>query len=107
MVVISKSKHVTTLINEFTVSPENQDKLVHMLVEATERTMKFVPGFVSASIHKTADGVHVVNYAQWKNRNDFEAMRDNPKAQAHMQPIMEIAQADFHLYEVVGSYQMP
>jgi hypothetical protein len=37
MITISKDNHVVTLINVFTVVPENQQRLVKMLVEATER----------------------------------------------------------------------
>jgi heme-degrading monooxygenase HmoA len=65
--------------------------------------MKNLPGFVSATIHKSADGVRVVNYAQWHSREDFEAIFNNPEATAHMKPIMEIAKFDAHLYEVVES----
>lgn len=62
--------------------------------------MKNLPGFVSANIHKSLDKVRVANYAQWRSKEDFEAMLKNPEAAAHMQPIMEIAQFDAHLYEV-------
>jgi hypothetical protein len=103
MITISKNNRVATLINVFTVEPENQERLVDMLVEATEKTMKNLPGFVSATIHKSADGVRVANYAQWRRREDFEAMLENPEATAHMKPIMEIAKFDAHLYEVVES----
>ncbi len=106
MVTISGENRFVTLISVFTVEAENQTNLVNLLVEATEKTMKGITGFVSANIHKSADGVRVVNYAQWKSREDFEAMRKNPEAQAHMKPIMEIAQVDFHLYEVVDSYEL-
>ncbi len=106
MVTISRENRFVTLINVFTVEAANQSKLVNLLVEATEKTMKGIKGFVPANIHKSADGVRVVNYAQWKSREDFEAMRKNPEAQAHMKPIMEIAQADFHLYEVVDSFEL-
>jgi quinol monooxygenase YgiN len=71
-----------------------------LLVEATEKTMKHVPGFVSANIHKSLDGVRVVNYAQWRKREDFEAMMKNPEAQKHMKPISEMAKFDAQLYEV-------
>ncbi len=64
MITISTENKVVTLINVFTVEPDNQQKLVDMLVEATEKTMKKLPGFVSATIHKSADGVRVANYAQ-------------------------------------------
>jgi heme-degrading monooxygenase HmoA len=40
--------------------------------------MKNMPGFISASIHKSFDGKKVVNYAQWKSRADFEAMTKHP-----------------------------
>ncbi len=101
MTTISKDNKVVTLVNVFTVAPENQQRLVEMLVEATEKTMKHVPGFVSANIHKSLDGVRVANYAQWRSREDFETMLKNPEARAHMKPIMEIAEFDAHLYEVI------
>lgn len=44
--------------------------------------MKILPGFVSATIHGSADGVRVANYAQWRRREDFEAMLNNPEATA-------------------------
>lgn len=103
MITISKDNHVVTLINVFTVEPGNQQRLVKLLVEATEKTMKNLPGFVSATIHKSADGVRVANYAQWRRREDFEAMLNNPEATAHMKPIMEMATFDAHLYEVFES----
>jgi hypothetical protein len=65
MMIVSKDNKVVTLINVFTVEPEKQQTLVGMLVEATDKTMKhYLPGFVSATIHKSADGVRVANYAQ-------------------------------------------
>jgi heme-degrading monooxygenase HmoA len=103
MTTVSKDNTVVTLINVFTIEPENQQRLVDMLVEATEKTMKNLPGFVSANIHKSVDGVRVTNYAQWRSREDFEAIFNNPEAIAHMKPIMEIAKFDAHLYEVVES----
>lgn len=103
MATIAMENPVVTLINVFTVDPANQQRLVDMLVEATEGIMKNLPGFVSANIHKSADGVRVVNYAQWRSRDDFEAAMKNPEARAHIAPIMEIAEADPHLYEVVAT----
>ena len=103
---ISKENKVVTLINVFTVEPGNQQKVVDMLVEATEKTMKHIPGFVSASIHKSADGVRVVNYAQWRSKEDYEAMRNSPKAQEHMKAFFEISKPDFHLYEVADAIEL-
>lgn len=103
MVTISPDNSVITQINVFTVESENQQKLVEMLIEATEKTMKKLPGFVSANIHKSLDGVRVTNYAQWRSREDFEAMLKNPEAIVHIKPITEIATFDAHLYEVIES----
>ncbi len=103
MTTISKDNKFVTLINVFTVEPENQQKLVDMLVEATERTMKNVSGFISATIHKSADGVRVTNYAQWQSNEDYETMLKNPEAKTHMKPITEIATFEAHTYEVVES----
>jgi len=103
MATISKENNIVTLINVFTVEAENQQKLVDLLVEATEKTMKNVPGFISASIHKSSDGVRVTNYAQWRSPQDFAAMLKNPEAQTHMKAITEIAAYDAHTYKVVES----
>lgn len=64
---------VVTLINVFTVAPEDQDRLLKVLAEATEQVMNGMPGFVSANLHKSLDGTKVVNYAQWRSKEDFEA----------------------------------
>lgn len=101
MTTIEKGNEVATLINVFTVTPENQQRLVNALINATEKIMKKIPGFVSANIHKSADGIRVINYAQWHSREDFEAMMKNPEVQSHIKPILDIAETDAHLYEVV------
>jgi quinol monooxygenase YgiN len=103
MAQIATDNDVVTLINVFSVSPENQQRLVDLLVEATRTTMRHIPGFVSASIHKSADGARVTNYAQWRSAADFQAMLKDPRAAAHMAPIRAIAANDAHLYEVVES----
>jgi quinol monooxygenase YgiN len=100
MALISKSNDVVTLINVFTVEPRDQQRLVDLLTEATEAVMRHLPGFVSAHIHKSLNGVRVANYAQWRSREHFEAMLKNPQAIPHMQAAAELARFDAHLYEV-------
>jgi len=103
MVTIRKGRDVLTLVNVFTVRPENQQKLVDLLVEATDKTMRKLPGFLSASIHRSLDGTKVVNYAQWRSKTDFDAMRQNPAAQPHMAAVAAIATFDPILCEVSES----
>ena len=103
MVNIRKGRDVLTLVNVFTVRPENQQKLVDLLVEATDKTMRKLPGFLSASIHRSLDGTKVVNYAQWRSKTDFDAMRQNPAAQPHLAAVAAIATFDPILCEVSES----
>ena len=101
MTTISTERDVVTLFNVFTVKPEEQQRLVDVLAEATESVMKGLPGFVSANLHKSLDGTKVVNYAQWRRREDFEAMLENPEAAPHMREAARIAEKyEPDLYEV-------
>lgn len=101
MTTISKGGQLVSLINVFTVEPDRQQEVVDRLVEATEKVMRHVPGFISANIHKSLDGVRVANYAQWESREHFEAMLKNPAAIPHMDALRKLVQFDAHLYEVV------
>jgi quinol monooxygenase YgiN len=99
---ISTGTSPITLINVFTVEPSKQDELVQLLSDATEKAMKRLPGFVSANIHKSLDGTRVVNYAQWRSKEDFEAMLKNPEAAPHMKAAAAIAKFEPHLYAVAA-----
>ena len=101
MVAIAKNNDVVTLINVFTVAPEDQQRLVDVLVEATQAVMRKQPGFVSANIHRSLDGTRVTNYAQWRSRETFEAMLRDRDAAEHMGEAAKIAERfEPHLYEV-------
>ena len=101
MTEISVHGDVVTLINVFTVALEDQDQLLEVLAEATESVMNRMPGFVSANLHKSLDGTKVVNYAQWRSKEGFEAMLQNPEAATHMDEAAGIAENfEPHLYEV-------
>jgi quinol monooxygenase YgiN len=98
---IDQDSKVTTLINVFTVEPNNQQRLVDLFIEATEKVMSQQEGFISANIHKSLDGTKVVNYAQWKSKEAFEKMLKNPTAITHMNDAFSIAKLDGSFYEVV------
>jgi heme-degrading monooxygenase HmoA len=101
MVTIAKDKDVVTLINVFTVAPEDQQRLVDVLVDATQTVMRKQPGFISANIHRSLDGTRVTNYAQWRSKEAFEAMLRDREAAEHMGEAAKIAERfEPHLYEV-------
>lgn len=103
MATISTDNRVVTLINVFTVEPHQQQLVVDLLVEATETVMKYIPGYISANIHKSLDGIRVVNYAQWESQEAFQSMFTDPNVRVHMNEILKVATPDYHLYEVMFS----
>ena len=101
MTTISNEQDVLTLINVFTVKPEDQERLAALLAEATETAMNKLPGYISANIHKSLDGTKVANYAQWRSHEDYEAALKAPAAQPHLREAAEMAEKyEPYLYEV-------
>jgi quinol monooxygenase YgiN len=80
MSAVSPISDVLTVINVFTVSPENQARLIELLTRATESTVRHVPGFISATLHQSLDGAKVAMYAQWRSWDDYRRMRENTTA---------------------------
>lgn len=74
MITISEKQNVLTLINFFTVLPENQDKLLNLLISCTDDFISHCPGFISASYHKSTDGKSVVLYAQYQDMEAFQGV---------------------------------
>lgn len=103
MPAIAKNNDVVTVIVIFSVEPERQQELVDSIVEFVETAVKQQPGFVSASIHKSLDGIRVMNYAQWKSQEDYEAFVHNSEVQSLGAKLSEFPKPDSHLYEVVVS----
>lgn len=100
---ISEKDGVLTVINIFTVEPEQQKQLVQHLVSNLE-TAKKQPGFISANIHQSLDGTRVVNYAQWTSQESLELALQN---QEFMSPVKKAVEYphEFHRYEVVSTIQ--
>lgn len=90
---ITLSEETLVLINTFTVEPDRTDELLAFLEEATDEVMRHVPGFISASFHKSLDGKSVANYAQWESKEAFDAMLRDDKARVHMGKAGDIATA--------------
>ena len=105
MTTISPEEEIYTLINVFTVDPEKQQHLADTLIETTESLLKSLPGFISASIHKSLDGTKVVNYsyAQQKNKKAFEQLISDPQVRARMGLAVQLGRPDGHFYTVKGT----
>ena len=108
MATIATDQDLITLVNVFTVEPERQAALVGLLADATTAIFHRFPGFVSANIHRSLDGTKVVNYAQWRRVEDYEAMLADPVARQHMSEAAAAAVSfEPHLYRVEFTDEAP
>jgi len=101
--VIAVENGYYTLINVFRVEPEDQRRMYDVILEATDIITKF-PGYVSANVHLGHDGRHVVNYAQWRSKEDFDAMRAHPDVQEHFQECRRLADIEPVFCEVAYTH---
>ena len=106
MATIATEQRVITLVNVFTVSPERQQEVVDELVEATRSGQSVHHSYISANIHRSLDGTRVVNYAQWRRVEYFQAMPGDEAATEHRNRAEQLAVSiEPHLYEVVFADQ--
>jgi heme-degrading monooxygenase HmoA len=106
MATIRENSDCATLINVFTVEPENAADLATLLASATEDVMRHQPGFRSANIHLSTDRTRVVNYAQWDSAEAYQAMLSDSTAREHMATAAALAVSfDPHLYTVESVHE--
>ncbi len=102
MTALDLDNSLTTVIIIFTIEPEQQKELIVTIKEFLE-TVKSQPGFVSANLHQSTDGLKVANYAQWSSMDTFKAFRENEAVQAKAKKLFEFDTPDSHVYEIVTS----
>ena len=100
MTTIVENTGFVTLINVFKVDPQRQQDLIDLLTRATDTSVRHVPGFVSAALHRSVDGTKVTMYAQWQSAEHYQAMRANPVASPYLEQALAIATFDPGMYEV-------
>ena len=105
MAIISKDNKFLTLINIFTVEPEQQQTLIDLLTRATSESVRNIDGFISASLHRSIDCTKVVMYAQWRSLEDYRNMRNNPTAMPYFEQALSIAKFEPGMYEVVETFE--
>ena len=106
MTTIEKDSGLVTIINVFTVEPEDQQKLIDLLSKATNTSVRHARGFVSACLHRSLDGTKVAMYAQWRSVEDYEAMRKDPTPLPYFQQALAFAKFDPGIYEVAEMYTL-
>ncbi|WP_040814858.1 antibiotic biosynthesis monooxygenase [Nocardia concava] len=88
-----------TQINVFTVEPDQQQPLIEHLARAA-RVAAEVPGWLSASLHRSLDGTRVVNYAQSTDLDAAHRVIEHLLAKGMIQANKAFGQANPGLYEV-------
>jgi quinol monooxygenase YgiN len=104
MPTIVKGDRPMTAINVFSVAPEHQARLIDLLRRATESSIRHVPGFVGAALHRSLDGTKVTMYAQWRTPEDYDRMRARPDASPFLAEALMIARFDPGFYEVTDVF---
>jgi antibiotic biosynthesis monooxygenase (ABM) superfamily enzyme len=100
MAIIQTGDGVVTQINVFTVQPERQQELIDLLSEAAVFASG-VPGWISASVHRSLDGTRVVNYAQSKDFESAQNIVNALRAAGWLDRNKALGEAHPGLYEVV------
>lgn len=86
-------------INVFTTTPDRQQALIDLLIEAAA-CAKTTPGWISASLHRSLDGTRVVNYAQCQDMASWEAVMERLKAGNFFERNKRLGTAAPGLYDV-------
>ncbi|REE67640.1 antibiotic biosynthesis monooxygenase [Paenibacillus taihuensis] len=105
MTTIKANEPILTFINVFKTEPENQQRVVELLTQATDVSVKYAPGFISCALHKSVDGTKVTMYAQWQSMDHYQAMRDDPRPLPFFQEALTIATFESGSYEVVKTFE--
>ena len=69
---ISREGHLVTVINVFVTKPEQQQELIDQWIRFVEEVAG-EPGMIGTALHRSTDGTRVVNYAQWRSKEDFDS----------------------------------
>jgi ketosteroid isomerase-like protein/quinol monooxygenase YgiN len=98
---ISAEQPLLTYINVFRCRPEDQGALSAAIRAETEDVVRHLPGFVSATVHRSVDGSRVTNYAQWSDLAAFQRHMRSEPGRALVREIDTYAEdVDVHVYRV-------
>lgn len=100
MPIIRANPGIVTQINVFTVPEGGQQPLIEFLAGAAEFAST-IPGWMSASLHRSLDGTRVVNYAQSESPEEARLVVEKLGRAGYLERNKAYGQASPGLYEVV------
>lgn len=92
-----------TLINVYNCRPERQPELM-LALEGLTHAARLLPGFLSARLHRSLNGKHVVNYAEWESVEHWRAMVRHPSVQNWMERVVALATFEPQVYAPAETY---
>ena len=98
--ILSDAEYAT-FVNTFRCEPSNQDEVVRINVDIVNQVASNFPGFISAAVHRSADGTRVFNYLQWESAEHLMAMQRSPEFQAIARRFAGLIEFEPHECEVV------
>jgi quinol monooxygenase YgiN len=102
MSIIKKDANIFTLIITLDVQPQTCDALLKHIIDETNKVMRFQSGFIAANLHRNEESTRIVNYAQWENREAWEAMRTRDEIKPLAETVEQLTESiDPVAYEVV------
>jgi quinol monooxygenase YgiN len=90
----SPDRSATTLVNMLACEPTDQETLLALLRENTERVVSSLDGWISTTLVAAADGSRVVIVSQWRDPSAVKAMQSDPRMRAWLPRIAALAQFD-------------
>jgi heme-degrading monooxygenase HmoA len=97
---IRSDNQPVTQISIIEAEPDKQAEALAVMAERA-RFMAQQPGFVSISLHRSLDGRRIVNYVQWRSREQLHAAHKSPQFRDEWDRCDGMTDdIDPHLYEV-------
>ena len=105
MAEISHKNGLATLILDFRIGPDKIQQLSKIVQQNIENVMSKKDGFVSANIHESSSGTHLVNYSQWKSRELYaNAIDFLTKDEVLLgEKLLDLGDMKWNFYEIVSS----
>ncbi|MBD1918344.1 MULTISPECIES: antibiotic biosynthesis monooxygenase [Cyanophyceae] len=102
MLTVFKDNSVLAGLDIFVTQPDQQWILIDELIAYTHDILKQQSGYIANAIHRSLDGLKVVNYVQWQNQASYQAYINNRNI-ALATKITGFFAPDSHLYDIFMS----
>lgn len=102
MLTVFKGNSILAELDIFVTQPDQQWLLIDSLTAYTHDILKQQSGYVANAVHRSLDGLRVVNYVQWQNQASYETYINNRDI-ALANRITGFFAPDSHLYDIFMS----